>query len=111
MSDWRGKVFGSFKGEVRNFNRDTSLFYIKKDNYTAFYNWDGQLTGVYRGEVFYFKADNQHVVMRIPYGNYGGCILETRRLYKSIHEFMQHEVAELTPEERVQYGVDDFVKQ
>ena len=48
--------------------------------------------------------------MRIPNGG-DDVILETRRLYKSIHDFMQNEVAELTPEERVQYGVDDFVKE
>ncbi len=48
--------------------------------------------------------------MRIPNGG-DDIILETRRLYKSIHDFMQHEVAEFTPEERALYGVDDFVKQ
>ena len=54
------------------------------------------------------KADGQHVVLRKPF--YAGNILETRRLYHSIHDFMQHEVAQLTPEERVKYGVDDYPK-
>ena len=102
-------MYGSVKGSVSGFNRDISLFYIGKDNYTAFYNWEGQLTGVYRGSPFIFKADNQTVVMRIPNGG-DAVVLETRRLYKSIHDFMKNEVAELTPEERVLYGVDEFLK-
>jgi hypothetical protein len=40
------------------------------------------------GEFFIFKADNQTVVMRIPKGG-DDVILETCRLYKSIHDFMQ----------------------
>lgn len=96
------------KGNAIGFNRDSSLIHFSYGNYTALYNWDGQLTGVYQGKVFIFKADGKHVVMRIPY--YDGYILETRRLYLSIHEFMKNEVAELTPEEKVLYGVDDYPK-
>lgn len=48
-------------------------------------------------------------MMRIP-NNGDGVILETRRLYKNIHDFMKNEVAELSPEERVLYGVDDFLQ-
>lgn len=40
---------------VRSFNRDKSLFYIQKDNYTVFYIWDGQLIGVYQGVPFILK--------------------------------------------------------
>lgn len=101
LCDWTGKEYGRVRGEIRTFNRDSSLFYFSQDKYTAFYNWDGQLTCVYRGEVFIFKADNQHVMMRIKDGN----LIQMHLLYSTIHAFMQHEVAELTPEERVQYGL------
>ena len=46
--------------------------------------------------------------MRYPY--YDGYLLETRPLYKSIHEFMKKEVAERTPEEKEKYGVADYPK-
>lgn len=36
--------------------------------------------------------------MRYPY--YNGYLLEARRLYKTLHDFMKNEVAELTPEEK-----------
>ena len=108
LTDWTGRIYSTVKGDVSGFNQNKSLIYFSQNNYTAFYDWDGQLTGVYPGEVFIFKADGQHVVMRKPF--YDGYILETRRLYHSIHNFMQHEVADFTPEEREKYGVDDYPK-
>lgn len=36
--------------------------------------------------------------------------LTRKHLLYEIHDFMQNEVAELTPEEREKYGVDDYPK-
>ena len=106
--DWSGKNYSTFKGEIRGFTKDLSQIHVEKNNCTAFYNWNGQLTCTYPGKVFYFKADNQHVVMRVPH--YEGYILKTYRLYNSFDEFMHNEVIELTDEERKLYGVDEYLK-
>ena len=106
--DWTGKNYGTFKGEIKGLTKDLSQLYVIQNNCTAFYNWNAQLTCTYPGEVFYLKADNQHVVMRVPH--HEGYILKTYRLYNSFDEFMHNEVIELNDEERKFYGVDEYLK-
>lgn len=109
--NWDGKLLKKFKSDnqrIETFDSPLSQFCVLYDNYTVFYDMNWEISSVYSGQFFKIDEDGKHVVMRKPY--YNGYIYETRPLYQNIHEFMKNEVAELTPDQRVLYGLEGYLK-
>jgi hypothetical protein len=112
--DWNGKIYNKVKGDTPDHDEYQNGFTIYDTNdykgfdQTHFYNWFGEHTVSYPGRVFCFSKDNKKVVMEVE--KFGRRYLETRELFNSVHEFLKKKVAELMPEERVLYGVDDYPK-
>jgi hypothetical protein len=94
---------------IANYNFKSFIYQPHyKEEHTLFKNSNKQPVCAYIGKPLIFKADGKHVVMLKSFS--GRYLLETRRLYDNFHDFMQNEVADFTPDERLEYGIDDYPK-
>lgn len=100
-------------GEFGGFNKDSSLFYIKKYEFMYFYNWSGQLVGIYRGELSSLTKDPKQINIEVSFHKNDIFIedlsfIATRHLYNNIDDFMKYEIDGFTSEELEGYGLNEY---